>query len=251
MRPEVYREMASVQERHWWFAARRRILASVIDGLALPPRAQILEIGCGTGANLAMLSGYGRLTALEYDEHARAIAASLGVCPIFAGGLPEPIPTSLEDGSFDLVCLLDVLEHIDDDGAGLARAKRLLKPSGRLLVTVPAYTWLWSAHDDAHHHRRRYTSGTLRQRAMESGLSVARVGYFNSLLFPLIAGVRMAKRLTGGHQGREGHDGSEAAMPSALVNTLLFAAFGLERYVVPRALFPFGTSVMAVLSSPP
>lgn len=251
MRPEVYREMAAVQESHWWFAARRRVLRSVIGGLALPPQAQILEIGCGTGANLAMLSAFGRLSAMEYDDHARAIAANLGICPIFSGGLPEPIPAALDDGHFDLVCLLDVLEHIDDDSAGLARAKRLLKPSGRMLVTVPAYAWLWSAHDDAHHHRRRYTFGLLRQRARESGLTVARLGYFNCLLFPLIAAIRAAKKLAGRGQGREGLEGSDAAMPSAWLNALLSAAFGLERYVVRRTLFPFGTSVMAILSSAP
>lgn len=254
MRPEVYREMAAVQERHWWFATRRRILASVIGGLALPPEAEILEIGCDTGANLAMLSAFGRLSAMECDDHARAIAANLGICPIVAGGLPEPIPVSLQDGHFDLVCLLDVLEHIDDDRAGLARARRWLKPSGRLLVTVPAYAWLWSAHDDAHHHRRRYTSGMLRQRARESGLAVARLGYFNSLLFPLIAAIRMAKKRGGrqqGHQGQEGQEGSDAAMPSARINALLSGVFGLERYVVPKTLFPFGTSVMAILSSAP
>jgi SAM-dependent methyltransferase len=249
MRPEVYREMAAVQKRHWWFVARRRILASVIGALALPPRAEILEIGCGTGANLAMLSAFGRLSAMECDDHARAIAADLRICPIVAGGLPEPVPAFLDDGHFDLVCLLDVLEHIDDDRAGLARAGRLLKPTGRLLVTVPAYAWLWSAHDDAHHHRRRYTAGMLRQRVRESGLTVARLGYFNSLLFPLVAGIRTAKKLDRGDRGREGQEGSDAAMPSAWINALLSAVFGMERYVVPRTLFPFGTSVMAILSS--
>lgn len=248
MRPEVYREMAAVQERHWWFAARRRILASVIGALSLPPQAEILEIGCGTGANLAMLSGFGRLQAMEYDDHARAIAADLDICPIVAGGLPEPIPISLDDAYFDLVCLLDVLEHIDDDTAGLARARRLLKPSGRLLVTVPAYAWLWSAHDDAHHHRRRYTSGMIQQRARESGLAVARLGYFNSLLFPLIAAIRVGKKLIG---GQDWHEGSDAAMPSARINALLSGIFGLERHLAPRMLFPFGTSVLALLSNAP
>ncbi len=238
--------MAAVQERHWWFAARRRVIASVIGALALPRHAEILEIGCGTGANLAMLGGFGRLQAMERDDHARAIAADLGICPIVAGELPEPVP--FDDARFDLVCLLDVLEHIDDDAAGLTRAKRLLKPSGRLLVTVPAYSWLWSAHDSAHHHRRRYTSGMLRQRAKDSDLAVARLGYFNSLLFPLIAAVRIGNNLVGEHQelGK-----SDAAMPSAHVNMLLSGVFGLERYIAPRMLFPFGTSVLALLCNAP
>lgn len=241
MQPETYREMAQVQDHHWWFAARRKILAAVIGRLRPPPRAEILEIGCGTGGNLAMLAGFGQLHAMEYDDVARGIAESLGVCPVLAGGLPEPVP--FDDGRFDLVCLLDVLEHIADDEAALRRAGRLLKPAGRLLVTVPAYAWLWSGHDQAHHHHRRYTAEMLRLRAEAAGLTVSRLGYFNSLLFPLIAAIRILQKMT----GRDG--GSDAALPSAPVNALLAGLFGCERHIVPRALFPFGTSVMAVLAA--
>lgn len=241
MRAEVYLEMAAVQERHWWFVARRRILAAVIGDLALSSQAEILEIGCGAGGNLAMLANFGRLQAMECDDDARAIASNLRVCDVVAGGLPEPIP--FRDGDFDLVCMLDVLEHIEDDRAALARARRLLRPSGYLLVTVPAYAWLWSAHDEVHHHRRRYTTEMLRQQARATDFNVCRVGYFSSLLFPLIAGARMARKVVGGD------DGSDAALPALWINTLLTRIFGLERYVVRHALFPFGTSVLAVLSA--
>lgn len=241
MHPDVYLEMAAVQDHHWWFAARRRILATVIRDLPVPPRAEILEIGCGTGGNLGMLSTFGRVQAMEYDNTARAIAAGLGICSVVAGGLPEPVP--FDDGTFDLICLLDVLEHIKDDRAALARSARLLNASGRLLVTVPAYAWLWSAHDDAHHHHRRYTVDTLRQRAREARLGICRLGYFNSLLFPAIAAARIAGRLVGGGTG------SNAALPSPPLNALLRGILGMERHVVRYGLFPFGTSVMAVLSA--
>ncbi|MCX5875940.1 MAG: class I SAM-dependent methyltransferase [Deltaproteobacteria bacterium] len=243
MRPETYREMAEVQDRHWWFVARKRILANLIRTLALPTEPRILEIGCGTGGNLAMLARFGRLCAMEYDVEARAIAASLGICPVAAGGLPDPVP--FEDGQFDLICLLDVLEHIEDDLAALMRASKLLDPAGRLLVTVPAYAWLWSTHDEAHHHFRRYTVKSVRKLANAAGLSVYRLGYFNSLMFSLIAGARLLQKAVGKNAG------SDAALPASFVNQLLTGLFGLERHIAPRTLFPFGTSVLAVLGKRP
>lgn len=250
MNPEVYREMAAVQATHWWFAARRRILARLIEHLALPPEAQVLEIGCGTGANLAMLARFGRLSAMEYDAQARSVAAAAAVCPVQAGGLPEPVP--FEDGRFDLVCLLDVLEHIADDGAALARVARLLKPGGRLLLTAPAYRWLWSAHDSAHHHHRRYTAAGLRRLATSAGLQVQRLGYFNSLLLPLVALARLAQGLLG-RLGlrREGRAESDAALPAPAINRLLEAVFASERLLLPRHLFPAGVSVIGVFTPAP
>lgn len=239
MRPELFVEMAAIQQTHWWFVARREILAAVIGRMGLAPQASILEIGCGTGANLAMLRQQGKLQAMEYDPVAREMAGRLGICPVLAGGLPEPVV--FEDGSFDLVCLLDVLEHIGDDEAALARAARLLKPGGSILLTVPAYRWLWSAHDTAHEHRRRYTVAMLMRQARQAGLEVRRAGYFNTLLFPLIAGVR----LLGKCLLRPGQ--SDATLPSPWLNRLLAGIFALERHWVARRGFPFGTSVIAVL----
>jgi len=239
MQPEVHAEMAAVQQRHWWFCARRRILQRLIESLRLPPQARILDSGCGSGGNLAMLSRFGRLQAMEVDATAREAAASLGICPVAAGCLPHQLPFDGE--RYDLICLLDVLEHVDDDGAALVQLARRLNPGGRVLVTVPAYAWLWSAHDVAHHHRRRYTASGLRQLAEQNGLVVQRLGYFNALLFPAIA----AARLLGRWRCQGG--ASDAALPSAPVNALLQAVFAFERHLVPRRLFPAGTSVLAVL----
>jgi len=128
----------------------------------------------------------------------------------------------------------------------LSRAGQLLKPSGRLLVTVPAYPWLWSAHDNVHHHHRRYTANMLRQRAESAGMGVSRLGYFNTLLFPIIAGVRILWHLT-----RDKEKSSDAALPSPLFNVMLTKIFGLESHFIKFRLFPFGTSVMAILTPQP
>lgn len=237
----VYDRMAELDERHWWYRARREILAELIRRrIALPEGARILEVGCGTGHNLPMLQRFGRLDAIEVDGAARAIASRrLGHAVIDA---PLPELHGVPDRTYDLVAILDVIEHIDQDVAGLAALGRKLTPGGKILITVPAFPWMWSAHDVVNHHKRRYTRRTLRALVQAAGLRVEMLSWFNSLLFPIAAAARLAGRVTGREE-------SDDKLPPAPVNKLFEAVFGLERYAIGRVPFPPGVSLAAIASA--
>ena len=241
MDPSAYREMADTEGRHWWFTGRRAILTTLLRRLALPREARILEIGCGTGGNLDMLAAFGRVSAMETDDTARAIALEKtgGRFEIRAGACPHDIPFPPQ--AFELVCMFDVLEHIEDDVATLQAVRRLLAAQGRALITVPAYGWMWSAHDEFLHHKRRYTAGELRAKARTASLQIDQLSYFNTLLFPLAAAVRLRDRLLGEKQA-SGH-----GIPPGPVNGLFHALFSAERHVVGRVPLPFGVSLVALL----
>lgn len=242
MNPEVYFEMAAMQRSHWWFSGRRDILASVLRTLSLAKTAEILDAGCGTGANLQLLARFGNVTAIEPDETARSLALREMDCPILEGTLPARLPFPRE--SFDLVCLLDVLEHIEDDAEALRSVFEVLKPGGIVLVTAPAYSWLWSAHDEAHRHYRRYTKTSLRRSLDQAGLETERSGYFNTLLFPAIALIRLMGKLA------QREPLSDAVLPPTWLNALLHQCFALERRILPGQFMPFGVSVIAIAHRP-
>jgi SAM-dependent methyltransferase len=239
MERDVYARMAELEQEHWWFVARRAILVETLTRLVdLPPAARVLEAGCGTGGNLAMLSRFGKVSAFEPSAQARRMARENGAFDVREGQLPDKIP--FEPGGFDLVAALDVLEHVDEDLKSMRALWSQLRPGGWALITVPAFSFLWSAHDERHHHKRRYARDELVVRIRAAGLSPVFVTYFNSVLFPLIAGVRVVKkalRLT---------DVEDDKMPAQLVNRTLRAVFASERHLVGRLPLPFGVSLLVV-----
>jgi len=239
---KVYEQMALLDGQHWWFTARRRILDGVIERVVRPPRdARILELGAGTGHNLAMLSRFGQVEASELDPVARDLAGERLGRPVVEAALPDL--SMFPEATYDLIALLDVLEHVTDDRATLEAIRERLKPGGALLLTVPINPWMWSAHDVAHHHHRRYRRREIRDLARSAGYEIGLLSPFNSLLFPPIAAVRLLGKLT--HK-----DDSDDAMPPAPVNKLLDAIFGLERALIGRVPLPFGVSLVAVLRRP-
>lgn len=243
METEAYTEMAATEADHWWFCARRTILESIIRAMPLPPTPRILEVGSGTGGNLAMLSRYGDVCAIEMDADARRISEEKyrGQFSIRAGSCPDNLPLGGE--LFDLICMFDVLEHIDRDTESLAALRKHLAPGGYLLVTVPAYPWLWSAHDVFLHHQRRYTASTLNNAFARSGLHVNRITYFNTWLLPLAALARMKDRLAR-HTKPSG-----TTTPSPPVNAMLRTIFASERHMLKRVNLPVGVSLLGIASA--
>lgn len=237
----VYDRMAELDELHWWYRARRQVLQALIERVvAPPPGAHILEVGCGTGHNLAMLGRFGKVDAIEVDAEARAFAEKRTGRPVSSAPLPA-LP-GIERGHYDLVAALDVVEHIADDRAAVEALASCLKPGGKLLVTVPAHQWMWSAHDELNHHKRRYSKRGLARLIEGSPLKLDRIGYFNSLLFPLAVGARMASKLT----GRGGDDDS---LPPRPLNYLFERVFGAERRLIGTVPLPPGLSLFAVASA--
>lgn len=237
---EVYARMAALEDEHWWFIARRRIVAQLLarEVTATGRPMRILEAGCGTGGNLSMLAQFGEVVAFEPDPEARRLAQRHGSFEILAGRLPDEIPYSR--GSFDLVAALDVLEHVDDDNEALRSLVDRLKCGGLLVLTVPAFPFLWSTHDERHHHKRRYTRRTLRERLSKLPLVPIQVTFFNTLLFPMIAGARICKSIL------RLDDLNDDSMPPLAVNRLLTRIFSSERRLLELTSLPVGVSLLVL-----
>jgi SAM-dependent methyltransferase len=242
MERAVFDRMAELDQHHWWFLARRRILKRLIERVVKPPRkARILEVGCGTGHNLSMLKEFGQLDASELDRCARALANKRLPRKVKEAKLPDL--SMFKRNEYDLIALLDVLEHVPDDLGSLRAIHRRLKPGGALLLTVPANPWMWSAHDTAHHHFRRYTKKQLKELFLRSGLEIELLSYFNTLLYPLVAVARIAGKLLR-------RESSDDKLPAAPVNAVLNKVFGFEAAILGRVPMPFGVSLVAVVRRP-
>ena len=239
MTPLAYLEMEITESNHWWYVGRRAILAELIKSLNLPINSKILEVGCGTGGNLKMLSEFGEVSAFEMDLTALAIATekSNHFFDLRKGSCPYEIPNF--DHNFDLICIFDVLEHIEEDLETLMVLKKLLAKNGQILITVPAYQWLYGPHDELLHHVRRYSRNELQRKGELAKLHPLKFSFFNSILFPIIALVRLKDKLIVG-------PASGLNIPPIIINKIFTMVLFLEGVLLKRFNFIFGASLVCV-----
>lgn len=242
MEAHLYQEMFDQEQRHWWFRAKRRIVLSLLARkLRVEPgrHPKIADLGCGCGATLAELQQKYDAIGVDGSELAVEFSRRRGV-NVVQGLLPDGL--QLPAGEFDAVVMLDVLEHLDDDTASARAAANLLRPGGIFLVTVPAYQWLFSEHDKAHHHKRRYTAARIRQLLGSTGLHVDLCSYMNTALFPVAVAARLADRFRPAAGGAV----RGLSVPPAAVNAAFEWTFAAERHLLRRVYLPFGLSVVCV-----
>src|SRR6266850_3402611 len=240
MQEHTYPIMYRIEETHWWFAGRRRIISGFVEHICStlekrPPH--ILDVGCGTGANLELLACYGEAEGVDVSPEALAFCRERGLANVRQGEA-EHLP--YDDCSFDLVTGLDVVEHLDDDVAGLKEMWRVLRPGGRALLFVPAFMFLWGVQDDVSNHRRRYTLEGLKSVVREAGFEVEHATYANITFFlPILIG-RSLMRITGYRPA------SENNITIGSLNGALGRVFGAEAYILKHLNLPFGVSALCV-----
>jgi len=233
-----YAEYRRIEDRHWWFRGRRRIVLSFVDRLPLPEPCATLDAGCGSGRMLDELAARGSVRGVDVNPAAVAAAGSRG----HSAGVAELGGVPFEEGSFDLILCLDVLEHLEDDVAGLRELARVARPGAHLLLTVPAYPRLWSSHDEAAGHQRRYTARTLRTALAATRWRPVELTHFNLLLLAPAAALRLSERV---HRPKA--RGSHLTLTPRRADRLLEAPLGLENRLLRRGIsLPAGLSLVVV-----
>jgi SAM-dependent methyltransferase len=245
MQQHTYSIMHRVEETHWWFVGRRKIIESFLKRICIELKSKgrareplnILDVGCGTGANLEMLAQFGNAEGVDVSVEALDFCRARGLQQVKLG-VAEALPYAAN--SLDLVTALDVVEHLDDDVAGLREMRRVLRPEGRAVLFVPAFMFLWGVQDDISNHRRRYTMAGLREAVRKAGFDIERASYVNLSFFAPIFFGRLLMRVTGLRPA------SENNITISALNAVLGKLFGAERFLLRHLNFPFGVSIICV-----
>ena len=239
MDESLYHLHYNQEESHWWFAARSEIVRRVIERYGnLKPGDTILDVGCGTGAIMKQLSEKYKVVGIDMSPLAVEYSKKRGLTDVFLMPVQE-FPR--DKYNVKAAILLDVIEHIDDDVDVLRTVRDIVGQDGRVIVTVPAYKWLWSSHDLVNHHKRRYNSALLRETLDKAGLEPVMMTYYNTLLFPLAVVKKVMGKWKAADQASEAVD-----QPSGFVNSLFYSVFASEKNLVPNFTLPFGVSLLTV-----
>lgn len=242
------------EDNHWWFASRTRALKAVMERI-LPktPDFRLLDIGCGAGNMIHHLSHYGRVKGLEIDPRPVKKARERGY-DVDQFDATQPMP--FDDNTFDAVTALDVIEHNEDDLAILTDSYRLLKPGGHIIITVPAFMWLWSHNDELNAHVRRYTASEIKRKLAHTGFEVKRVTYNNFFVFPMAAALILLRRFSKAEPNLASHHFDEEEYQvemepvSPPANTVLTLVGQVEAALIRYVNLPVGTSLIAVGQKP-
>jgi len=240
MNEAEYGEMYKLESFYWWFVARRNLLDALIKQVAGEFKDPImLDVGCGTGINYSVISKYGAAVSTDASQEALKFSKSRGVGDLVRSNV-ETLP--FNGDSFDVVTALDMLEHVDDDLKALDELHRIMKVGGLLVITVPAYGFLWSEHDEALHHRRRYAASELRNKLTRSDFEVERISYYITLLFFPILVMRFFQSIF----KKSIYAKTSHIILPRWVNALLIGILTFERYLLSLMNFPFGVSLVCL-----
>jgi SAM-dependent methyltransferase len=237
----MYRTFFNVQKQHWWFITRKTIVLDTINRhVKQTDNIKILDIGCGSGVMLNALEKIGQTFGMDMADEAIAFSQEIFSGQVEKGLLPDHVPYA--ENFFDVITALDVIEHVEEDVESLVTLHSRLVAGGKAVITVPAYQFLWSRFDELNEHKRRYTLTELDGKLKQSGFTVEKISYYNTLLFPVVYIVRLLNNAL----KRDGS--SDIDLPSPMLNFILRKIFGVEKYLLRWINLPFGVSILAVVS---
>ena len=228
-----------LESSHWWFIGRRKLLKSLLSSITIPQTSHLIDIGCGVGSNLGLLQSLGfKVIGVDSEIYSLIYAKKrFSTIPLVNG---EILNLPVRSNSIDLIIATDILEHVSEDSLGIKEIYRALRQRGKVLFTVPAFTFLWGVQDVGGRHKRRYSKRELIRQIEQQGFEVLKSSYFNFFFFFPIFMVRRFVRFLGLEIE------SENQINSPLINFLLKTIFSLEPYILKYVTFPFGVSIFCV-----
>lgn len=237
MNVNEYEKMYKIEATHWWSVGKRRIIQDIMTKLNANT-GKILDLGCGTGFTMEMFKNYGRVTGVDNSEHALKFSKLRGQFRLIQADMAQQLP--FKQNKFDTVLAFDVLEHLEDDASVMNELYRVCKKGSYLIITVPAYQFMWSKHDESLHHKRRYSKKALRKAVQDAGFTLKKLSYFNAILFPIILTFRISHIFR-----KEVKSDFYLPIPS-FINWILLSLFNMEKYFLRKISFPFGLSLLCI-----